>query len=550
MADGREGNVTGANGGLFPRLTVIAVVAVLLVIGGGEVYPSTWSRSSALVETQRSALENAAVLADVIAPIPVPARDVHASALPSNAASVNSAARGRIYSFDDEAPMLAAQVLPVNPQLTDVAAQTYRERFSVTALQSRDRGADRAVFQTAYNKIHCGAIVANLCVWNGQPRYFRDGRQPFVKSGATLCCSEAGAKHRFPMVMHAPLSVSTSDIASNGVLMLPTPSQSTPYIGDSILVVPYCWELYGYHLFLCLQATFAQLQRLGIADLKPKVVYVAMLRGGSFTPWAVGSENSWEGERREGAESKDGVVASKYWPLWKTIAPRPSLVAPAPVLPRTCYSMAVIGGEGSNDLTPAESAAWRSVALERLGMRRTRPVTSCGNYKVAVLQRKTNFFVKDTDATMSVLKEALGGTDIAVHTLETMSFRQQLQLALDVDVLVGVHGNGLAWSTFMTPGSTAMIELWPHHAYNGNYNAITRRANVRLFSSVGDGQCANRCSASYAKGLRDGVATEVRAFLDAAHCHGQLYNVSARYVADMLEAKARKDEKRRLKNKA
>ena len=60
-----------------------------------------------------------------------------------------------------------------------------------------------------------------------------------------------------------------------------------------------------------------------------------------------------------------------------------------------------------------------------------------------------------------------------------MTFTEQLQLALDADLWVGVHGNGLSRIAMVEPGSAA-IELWPNHPYNANYH---RFANVYRLTS-------------------------------------------------------------------
>lgn len=433
------------------------------------------------------------------------------------------------------------QTLPLDKALSAAVRELWDVRF-VPGQQTS--------FETVYRKIDCGALVANLCLWKGQPRYFRPGKKLFTSKGGTMSCNEAGKKYRFYMVMYdvvkglQPPAASTPRNTDLTAYLVQAPPLPAPYALHSVLVVPYCWELYGYHLVLCMMATYAQMQRAGVAELPPHSITVAVMRGGSFTPYSIGSDKAWSDPVRPPApEDTEKNHPASYWPLWKSITPNPVEVASLGNSPRRCYSLAVVAGPPSNDVVPAEARAWRRTVVTRLGMARQRPERTCQAYKTVIVKRRKNFHIKNLDEVLRAANETLG-RDVVVVELERMTFREQLQLALDADVWLGVHGNGLTWSAMMQAGS-ALVELWPSgFPYNANYAHFASRANVKKFNLPGDGKCGQRCSAEYKP---DSVFRDVAAFLDGVHCKGVVYDEEPRYLATMRSIKAVKAAKRAAK---
>ena len=126
-----------------------------------------------------------------------------------------------------------------------------------------------------------------------------------------------------------------------------------------------------------------------------------------------------------------------------------------------------------------------------------------------------------------------------------MTFTEQLQLALDADLWVGVHGNGLSWIAMMEPGSAA-IELWPNHPYNANYHHFARRANVFLGSVNGGASCPQRCTAAYDVSA---AATAAKKHLERVQCEGAPFDLTEVYERERTEAAARKADRRRLRQR-
>ena len=390
-------------------------------------------------------------------------------------------------------------------------------------------------FTTSYQKVSCGAIVKNLCFWNGQARFFSPGKKLLSSTGATKVCNEAGQKYKFHAGVDAPQPL----------------SQLPPHHADTIVVAPFCWELYGYHLFLCLFSTYAHLESLGVwqwinasrgVGRRPRLA-IALMKGGSFTPWQVGSRESWDDPIRKRSDSdRDATQASSFWPLWRSLTDDPALVFPLPNAPRACYPVAIVGAPPPTVADPSAAKRLRSSLLRTLGVARHRDARACRGYMTVVVQRTKNYAIRNIDAVVATLSRVVG-SNVSVVTLEALPFHRQLQLALDADLWVGVHGNGLAWRSMLQPGSAA-IELWPNAPYNANYHHFARRADVHLSPVRGDGQCPQRCSAGYDVA---GAAAEARAHLDRVHCDGVRFDLSAEYRrerAAVAEKKlARKQER-------
>jgi hypothetical protein len=425
-------------------------------------------------------------------------------------------------------------------------------------------------FVTKYVKIRCGAMVTNLCFASGQPRYFTPPAWPpgrlLTRSGATTVCNEAVTKPKLHMVLYSA----------------PPPGGELPWPAAPnhvMLVAPFCWELYGYHLILCLQAAFAQLLRLGFtwsdegeivdrssgdffnddntssacrrrAGAPPRLVF-AVHKGSGLFPYLLGSSSSWldpnptlHHPNAPGILKHSKPQAAAYWHLWRTLADDPADVYASPDVPSACYRRALLGGLPSTDVLPHEAQEFSRVMLKRLrGVRRHIP--SCLQLRVVLIQRAVRYRILNLERVVedisSELQRAVEGASVAVRVVsfENMSVVAQVDIAANADVLVGVHGNGLSWSVAMPSGS-AIVELWPNRAYNRNYVDFALRHNLAYFSveSRSDG-CRARCPAEYDL-RKSGVLQRVAAHWHHVVCRGGRFNTSAEFYALRLAAAQRK----------
>ena len=262
---------------------------------------------------------------------------------------------------------------------------------------------------TKYRKVHCGALVAQFCVWNrGIPRYFRPpgatgSEKPFTSGGGTTVCNEGGRKYRFgggyytAATLIPPAGAGGRDLLTKSAentdwsvtvtLGFDTGAATTvaPWQPRSVLIVPFCWELYGYHLLLCLASLHAHLERLRIATtidaaaqvaaqvkgrthwIVPAHVTVGAMKGGSFTPWYIGSRSSWldTQPRRKARPEDESVTTTAYWPLWAALVDDPANVMPLPDVPKQCFDIGIIGGHHSPDLTSRQARSFRLAVLRR-----------------------------------------------------------------------------------------------------------------------------------------------------------------------------------------
>eukprot|EP00744_Colponema_vietnamica_P026643 GILI01039598.1.p1 GENE.GILI01039598.1~~GILI01039598.1.p1 ORF type:complete len:122 (+),score=20.84 GILI01039598.1:39-368(+) len=96
-----------------------------------------------------------------------------------------------------------------------------------------------------------------------------------------------------------------------------------------------------------------------------------------------------------------------------------------------------------------------------------------------------------------------------------MSLEEQMALAVNTDLFVAVHGNGLTWTALMPPGG-AFIELWPNYPYNANYLKFAERHALFRETVQAKADCKNRCPASYT--IPTAVFEAVINHLDTVSC--------------------------------
>ena len=185
-----------------------------------------------------------------------------------------------------------------------------------------------------------------------------------------------------------------------------------------VLVAPFCWELYGYHLLLCIMAMHAHLGRLGLLPSSaeeagvssatssssssssgeyssPLRIIVAVSKASKHFPYMTGSSTDWGGAVRlnympsnnnNGGGLMGGALGnnfatveatsvmpsrthpSTYWRLWATIADSPSDVFPDSDVPPQCFRLAVLGAPASFAVSNAEGRAFRRSVLLRLAV--------------------------------------------------------------------------------------------------------------------------------------------------------------------------------------
>ena len=90
---------------------------------------------------------------------------------------------------------------------------------------------------------------------------------------------------------------------------------------------------------------------------------------------------------------------------------------------------------------------------------------------------------------MSYVKQKLQGCNIEYIFLEKHSIRTQIEKYMNADIVIGVHGAGLAWCVFMKRNSL-LIELYPGNSNTDNYIRWCNIAGVqykRICVDITDG---------------------------------------------------------------
>jgi len=88
----------------------------------------------------------------------------------------------------------------------------------------------------------------------------------------------------------------------------------------------------------------------------------------------------------------------------------------------------------------------------------------------------------DEEQFVDALRERTG-LSIRVVDFGLLSAKESVQVALNTDVLMGVHGAGLMWSAFMVPGKSSVVELFggDRSANNRHYHNVASLAGLRYF---------------------------------------------------------------------
>lgn len=69
--------------------------------------------------------------------------------------------------------------------------------------------------------------------------------------------------------------------------------------------------------------------------------------------------------------------------------------------------------------------------------------------------------------------------------MEDLSFKEQIQLAYDTDVMIGIHGNGLTHSLFMKPHKL-LIEIFPANIFNLDYFTLSSMRKHKYYAMCND----------------------------------------------------------------
>lgn len=108
-----------------------------------------------------------------------------------------------------------------------------------------------------------------------------------------------------------------------------------------------------------------------------------------------------------------------------------------------------------------------------------------GALRITFIDRKETRRVQDTAALLTHARSTLARSNLDVHIraidFATLSFREQIALARQTDILVGVHGAGLTHTLFMKQDMGALIEIFPEGFELRCFRAMARDRGLEYY---------------------------------------------------------------------
>eukprot|EP00759_Apiculatamorpha_spiralis_P016147 PhF_6_TR22512/c0_g1_i2/m.31937 len=255
------------------------------------------------------------------------------------------------------------------------------------------------------------------------------------------------------------------------------------YTSKEVLHVLYCWDYYGYHLWICLATLYAHMMRRGVTTegQKQNIVYGLTSVAGMNSVTKFGSWESWDN-----IENSDAASWGKnaYWKLWSIVASEPSHVKPLALVPRGCYRQMIVGSPDPGTVTPKEWQSFSRAVKQLYHLPLDLPSSGlCDSYNITILERKKNYHILNVDNVALSFRTVFNAksfqkVSVRVVRLEEMSLEEQLRVVAQSQVLVGLHGNGLTWSALLPPRAV-VVEIWPRMAYNSNYFRFARLSGLK-----------------------------------------------------------------------
>ena len=289
----------------------------------------------------------------------------------------------------------------------------------------------------------------------------------------------------------------------------------------NVLVIVLCWDTYGYHLWACVLGVKAVLYETGLAKKYPSPK-IAVLKS-DWAPHRMGSHQDWMTEKSYDSVHKN----SNQWVLWSAVTDNPANVATLRDYSGSCFETGVVGHVPLFDVTPFHTKLLVQKVLAALHI--AAPPASCAAATILFVERKQNFHIRNVNELKAALSEAFPEHHTSVAHMEDLTFVEQIRLASDAGVMIGTHGNGLTWCSFMPKGSV-LVEVWGEYPYNSNYFGMAKRAAVRYMPlSLHEKGCSKRCDVTIPRTL----------LLNTLHTAlGHHHNVSCRgawYDPDYIE---------------
>ena len=135
------------------------------------------------------------------------------------------------------------------------------------------------------------------------------------------------------------------------------------------------------------------------------------------------------------------------------------------------------------DLLCRDSALVKTFVSRALALYKViTPAKNEAKVKVTFVRRTNTRRLVDEDAHMQALRDRISHMELRIVDFGTIPFAQQLEIARETDLLVGVHGAGLTHSMFLQPGS-AVLEILPEGLQHRGFRNLAQMLGIDYFST-------------------------------------------------------------------
>jgi hypothetical protein len=418
--------------------------------------------------------------------------------------------------------------LPAATGIKSVAAATpHRRAFdpNVTEIPEEDPIADGALYDAPMKGFttklswrgKCWYEVENFCVIRGQLTFFHDAAENAQgTSGALRMCNEF-SQHSELIKLHY---VSRPN---NGTGILPAPLLTkTP----GWVLQFWCQDLFhmtlglmpAFHtarhvreLFLSYQRRHAESDSAlvgpnGVAlfhandsatSFHPDI-YMRIAKGkrkrSAYCRIKFGHPQSYDVVRNERwGDHQFPFPGNPYWPFYQVISPEPHRMHPlyaGSTKKSACYRIGAIDKLYIKETMGKQAHEYTAALLMVLNVSRDdRMKRKCREYRATIIDRRGRTRRLTNIPELVSVAESLGFKAQSV-ALEKIPIREQIALLTRTDVLVGVHGNGLTWLQFLSPGSVVveLVGIWyqPYSKLWGHLHLHSSMKNNMEFKRKGE----------------------------------------------------------------
>jgi hypothetical protein len=100
-----------------------------------------------------------------------------------------------------------------------------------------------------------------------------------------------------------------------------------------------------------------------------------------------------------------------------------------------------------------------------------------------ILRDKIRFLNKShQDALFQAIQE-IPGVNLIIKDFAQISFKDQVELVHNTNILIGAHGNGFSHTLFLNPDST-VIEMFPNHSLRCEYRVFSYLRDVNYYAWI------------------------------------------------------------------